>query len=299
MSIKMKRRHFLKNVGGTAAALSFSQKIFSQETRLLQPTATVSSNDKIRLGLIGAGIIGHYDTDTALRVPGTELVAVCDLYDGRLEFAREKWGASLMITRDYREILARPDIDAVLVCTPDHWHARIGIDAMLAGKHVYCEKPMVQRIKDGYKIIETQQKTGKVFQVGSQRASSVAMQEVKKQWASGVIGQLVTVEATYDRTDTRGAWNYSIPLDASPETVDWDRFLGYAPKRPFDKTRFFRWRNYQDYGTGVAGDLFVHLISAVHHALDSNGPERIFSSGSLSYCEDGRDVPDVLTGIMD
>jgi predicted dehydrogenase len=295
----MERRNFLKKVGGVSAAVATGLDLSARETRMMQSQARVSANDKIRLGLIGAGIIGHFDMDTALKIPGTELVAVCDLYDGRLEFAREKWGASTAIFRDYRELLNRKDIDAVLICTPDHWHAQMSIDALKAGKHVYCEKPMVQRIEDGHKVIAAQRKSGKVFQVGSQRASSVGILEAKKQLASGIIGELNFVEAANDRWNERGAWNYSIPTDASPQTVDWDRFLGYAPKRPFDAKRFFRWRNYSDYGTGVAGDLFVHLITGLHTITGSLGPSRIFALGDLNYWKDGRDVNDLVSAIMD
>ena len=145
------------------------------DKKILHSSVRVSANDKVRIGLIGAGIIGHFDTDAALKVPGVELVAVCDLYTGRIDAAKEKYGNQLFTTRDYRELLNRKDIDAVLICTPDHWHQRMAVDAMEAGKHVYCEKPMVQKIEQGYAIINAQKKSGKVFQVGSQRASSVAI----------------------------------------------------------------------------------------------------------------------------
>lgn len=293
------RRNFLKKTSGAAAALAIGTDLAAHETHILRSDVRISSNDKIRLGLIGAGIIGHYDIDTALKVPGTELVAVCDLYDGRLEYAREKWGASMFTTRNYLEVLARPDIDAVFICTPDHWHAQITIDALKAGKHVYLEKPMVQKIEDGHKIIDAQKKSGKVVQVGSQRASSIAMVEARKQIASGIIGELTYVEAAYDRWSSNGAWNYSIPTDASPQTVDWERFIAKAPKRPFDATRFFRWRNYKDYGTGVAGDLFVHLLTGLHAITGSLGPTRIFALGDLNYWKDGRDAYDLMTGLMD
>lgn len=295
----MERRHFIKKLTRTTAAITLSANAFANETRLLQSSAKVTANDKIRLGLIGAGIIGYYDVDAALKVAGTELVAVCDLYAGRLEYAKEKWGNAIFTTRDYREVLARNDIDAVLVCVPDHWHDVIGIAALNAGKHVYCEKPMVQKIEYGFGIIEAQKKSGKVFQVGSQGASSVVTLEAKKQLASGIIGALTHAEAITDRADARGAWQYAIPTDASPQTVDFDHFLGRAPKVPFDATRFFRWRNYTDYGTGVAGDLFIHMITTLHTVTDSLGPNRIFALGDLNYWKDGRDAFDLVTGIMD
>ena len=294
-------RKFLRNLSGSVAALSIGTQANaeSQVTRKqLISTVKTSANDKIRIGLIGCGIIGHYDTDTALKVEGIELAAVCDLYTGRLDRAKEKWGSSIFTTRDYREILAKKDIDAVLICTPDHWHQKIAIDAMNAGKHVYCEKPMIQKIEEGAAIINTQKKTGKVFQVGSQRASSVAILEAKKQLATGILGELTHVEAYCDRSDAKGAWQYSIPTDASPETIDFDRFLGHAPKRPFDAVRFFRWRNYNDYGTGAAGDLIVHLLTGLHTMTGSIGPNKIYAVGEINYWKDGRDAYDLINSIM-
>jgi predicted dehydrogenase len=295
------RRRFIRQAGGTAAALLAGNAYLSahEQTLLLHPDDRITSDEPVRIGLIGAGIIGHYDTDTALKVPGVQLTAVCDLYTGRLDCAKEKWGSQLFTTRDYREVLARTDVDVVLICTPDHWHDRMSIDAMNAGKHVYCEKPMVQRIEWGHAVIETQRKTGKVFQVGSQRASSLGVLKAKEFLKEGKIGELTYVEAVCDRSDARGAWNYSIPTDASPETVDFDRFLGRAHKTPFNATHFFRWRNYKAYGTGVAGDLFVHLLTGLHVITDSLGPEQIFALGGLTYWKDGRDANDITTALMD
>ncbi|MDJ1469668.1 Gfo/Idh/MocA family oxidoreductase [Cytophagaceae bacterium DM2B3-1] len=300
--MKNSRRSFLKKLGGASAFISagaFSSQAKAEgDIRILQSRTKVTANDKIRIGLIGAGIIGHYDVETAMKVPGVELVGVCDLYDGRLVRAREKWGSKLFTTRDYRELLNRKDIDAVLVCTSDHWHDRISIDAMNAGKHVYCEKPMVHHVEEGQAVIDTQKKTGKVFQVGSQRASGTPILEAKKYFEQGILGELTFVEAAIDRTDAKGAWQYTVPTDASPKTVDWDRYLGDAPKVPFDANRFFRWRNYKDYGTGVAGDLFVHLLTSLHVITSSNGPNKVFSLGALNYWKDGRDAYDLVTAIM-
>ena len=185
----------------------------------------------LQYALIGAGIMGSGDAESALKVPGVKLVAVADIYEGRLERAKERWGKDLFTTRDYREVLARPDIDAVIIGTPDHWHAPISIDAMNAGKDVYCEKPMVQKPEDGIGVIETHKKTGRIMQIGSQGVSSVLYQKAKDLIQSGAIGQLNMVEAWWDRNSPVGAWQYAIPPDASPQTIDWDRFLGSAPKR--------------------------------------------------------------------
>jgi predicted dehydrogenase len=264
-----------------------------------QSARPVSPNDRIRIATIGMGGMGSGDTRYALTIPGVELAAVCDIYDGRLARAKELYGSHIFTTRDYREVLARKDIDAVIVGTPDHWHATISIAAMEAGKDVYCEKPMVQRIEEGKKVIEAQERTGRMFQVGSQYVTSIVYQKAKELLAAGAIGQLNMVEAWLDRNTAIGAWAYSIPPDASPATVDWDRFLGRAPKRAFEPVRLFRWRNYTDYGTGVAGDLFVHLLSGLHVATGSMGPERVMATGGLRYWKDGRDVPDVMLAMLD
>jgi len=282
------RRHFLKTTAVTASALPAAAH-----------QAGRSPNDRIQFATIGWGIMGSEDTRTAASVPGTKLVGVCDIYQGRLVRAQEIYGKDLFVTRDYREILARKDVDAVLIATPDHWHARIAVEAMEAGKDVYIQKPMVQRVEEGMKVIEAARRTGRIVEVGSQRVSSAVYAKARELYLDGAIGELNMVEAWWDRNSALGAWQYSIPPDASPETVDWDRFLGHAPKRPFDPVRVFRWRNYQDYGTGVAGDLFVHLFSGLHFVLDSLGPVRIFAAGGLRYWKDGRDVPDVMVGLYD
>jgi predicted dehydrogenase len=187
----------------------------------------------------------------------------------------------------------------VIIGTPDHWHARIAIDAMNAGKDVYVEKPMVQKVADGHLVIDAAKKTNRILQVGSQRVSSIIYDKAREVLASGAIGELNLVEAWWDRNSALGAWQYSIPPDASPANIDWDRYLGAAPKRAFSPIRLFRWRNYQDYGTGVAGDLFVHLFSGLHFITGVDGPERVFATGGLRYWKDGRDVPDVMMGIYD
>jgi len=283
------RRHFLKTTAATASALPAAAA--AQGGR--------SANDRIQFATIGLGIMGYGDTQTAVSVPGTKLAAVCDIYQGRLVRAQEVWGKDVFVTRDYREVIARKDIDAVIIATPDHWHARIAIDAMEAGKDVYIQKPMVQKVEEGMPLIDAARRTNRIVQVGSQRVSSAVYAKARELYLAGAIGELNMVEAWWDRNSSLGAWQYPIPPDASPQTVDWDRFLGHAPRRPFDAVRVFRWRNYQDYGTGVAGDLFVHLFSGLHFVLDSLGPSRVFAAGGLRYWKDGRDVPDVMVGLYD
>lgn len=294
------RRKFLQTLGGSGSLLLAGLPTFAANTniRTLLSKVKVSSNDKIRIALIGSGIIGHHDTETALKVPGVELVAVADLYQGRLDRAKEKWGKELFVTRNYKEILARKDIDAVLVCTCDHWHDHITIDALNAGKHVYCEKPMVHHVEEGLAVVAAQKASGKVLQVGSQSASSVLFLEAQKYFKQGIVGELAYAESYNDRNSANGAWQYTIPSDASTKTIDWEMFLGDAPKVAFDPVRFFRWRNYKAYGTGVAGDLFVHNFTGLHTVTGSKGPTQIYSLGALNYWKDGRDAYDLVTGIM-
>jgi len=300
------RRSFLKKtLLGTAAITSAPMVLSgSYKQRLLLDARSYDNrpravNDQINLALIGTGIQGIYDTTTALRVPGVKLVATCDLYAGRLDRAKELWGNDISVTRDYREILNRKDVDAVIIATPDHWHKRISIEALKAGKAVYCEKPMVQNFDEGHELIEAYKQSGKVMQVGSQGMSSLGNEKAKELYEDGAIGQLVMLDMYNDRYSAEGAWNYPIPPDASPDTVDFDTFLGSAPKVPYELKRFFRWRNYRDYGTGVAGDLFVHAFSTLHFVLSSHGPERALSTGGLRYWKDGRDVPDVTITLYD
>ena len=285
------RRDFL--LTPTAIGLAGALPLAAQAPRVR------SANDRIRVALIGAGIMGSEDATSSLAQEGVELVAVADVYEGRLTRAKERWGNQVGTTRDYREVLAKPDVDAVIIATPDHWHAQMAVDAMNAGKDVYVEKPMVQKVEDGRRVVEAQKKTGRVLQVGSQRVSSIVYEKTRDLLKAGAIGQLNTVEAWWDRNSAIGAWQYSIPTDATPENIDWDRFLGSAPKRPFEPIRLFRWRNYRDYGTGVAGDLFVHLFSGMHYILGSIGPTRVFSTGGLRFWKDGRDVPDIMMALCD
>jgi predicted dehydrogenase len=290
------RRDFIRIAATGVAASTTTTHLLAHGRQGATPT---SANDKIQFATIGCGIQGIGDTRNALRVPGVEIVAVADVYDGRLVRAKEEWGQHLFTSRDYREVLARPDVDAVIIATPDHWHFKIAADAMKAGKDVYVEKPMVQDLEDGPRLVEVERDTKRILQVGSQRVSSILYAKARELYKSGVLGELNLVEAWINRNSAQGAWQYSIPPDASPETIDWDRFLGDAPKRPFEPIRLFRWRNYKDYGTGIPGDLFVHLFSGIHYVLDSLGPTRAMATGGLTYWKDGRDVPDLMLAMYD
>jgi len=297
------RRTFLGRLGAAALAAGATPHVLAAHDRrgVAERMARQyrSANDQINLAVIGAGGMGMADVATAVSVPGVKLVAAADVYGGRLDAAREAYGSDLFTTRDYREILARDDIDAVICGTPDHWHQQISVDALEAGKSVYCEKPMVHRIAQGADVIRAERESGRTFQVGSQGMSSLGNEKAKQLLEEGAIGELNYAEGFWARNDPIGAWQYAIPEDGSEETVDWDMFLGDAPRRPFDPLRIFRWRNYRDYGTGVSGDLFVHLFSSLHFVTSSTGPRKIMAQGGLRYWKDGREVPDVLLGMFD
>ncbi|ULQ52975.1 Gfo/Idh/MocA family oxidoreductase [Flavihumibacter fluvii] len=298
------RRKFIQQLGTTGLALTAgSFNILHANNGIKEEILTrpdrISANDRIRVALIGAGIMGNNDLETALKTQGIEFVAACDLYQGRLTRINEKYGAGIFTTRDYREILAKKDIDAVIIGTADLWHSRISIDAMNAGKHVYCEKPMVKEIAQGLPVIETAMKTNRVIQIGSQGISGLVHQKAKELYHAGEIGKLNSIEASIDRHSAMGAWQYTLPNDASPQTVDWDRYIAGMPKQPFDALKFFRWRNYREFGTGAAGDMFVHLLTEIHFITGSKGPSRIFCSGQLSMWKDGRNVPDVMNALME
>ena len=261
----------------------------------------VSPNERIRIALVGVGIRGQQDLRSALRTPGVELAAAADVYDGRLTLAKERVGQPACSRRATTARCWRGrDVDAVIIATPDHWHAQMAVDAMKAGKDVYVEKPMVQAARRR----AADRSTRRVRPDASCRsaASTPAPSSTRRRrelFRAGAIGELNLVEAWINRNSSMGAWQYSIPPDASPQTIDWDRFLGRAPKRPFDPVRLFRWRNYRDYGTGIPGDLFVHLFTGIHFVLDALGPTRAIASGGLRHWNDGRDVPDVMLALYD
>jgi len=265
-------------------------------TMLQAAPRTVPPSDRVRFASIGTGIRGSEIMRAALACPGTELVAACDLYDSRLEWAKENsHQPNLEVTKEYRSILDRKDIDAVLVAVPDHWHARLVEEACAAGKDVYCEKPMSHTVEQGFAMVKAMNDHQRIVQVGSQRRSSIVYAKAKEILDSGALGQVTAIDEHVDRNDASGAWVYPIPPDASPKTIDWERFLGSAPKRPFDPKRFFRWRCYQDYGEGLPGDLYVHMLTGVHFLMGvTAAPLRAQSTGGLFRWKEDRDVPDLI-----
>jgi predicted dehydrogenase len=185
------------------------------------------------------------------------------------------------------------------VATPDHLHRSIILDAISAGKDVYCEKPMTYQSAEGVEIIRAASQSKRMVQVGSQGVSSALQQKAKELIKAGKLGQITTIRAAYNRNTASGAWIYPIPPDATPETVNWDMFLGPAPKLPFSLERFFRWRCYQHYSGGIATDLFVHLCTTIHYLMDAKMPTRVVAMGERYRWKNSRDVPDTLNAILE
>jgi len=298
---RITRRDFMwRSAGVAGAAVAARTVLLEPVTLAAAPQAAVAPSDRVRFGIIGVGMQGSGLLKTALTLPGTECVAACDLYDGRHELAREIVGKPIPTTRRYQELLDNKEIDCIINATPDHWHRQIVVDCCNAGKDVYCEKPMTHTVSEGFEMIAAEQKNKRIVQVGSQRPSSVIYTKAKELYSQGAIGEVCLVEAFMGRNEPGGAWQYSIPPDLSPQNLDWDTWLGTAPKVPFNPYHFQRWRCWQAYGSGVAGDLFVHLLTGVHYIGGLTAPpERALASGGLYRWKDGRDVPDVHATVYD
>jgi predicted dehydrogenase len=293
----MSRRQFMKRsliVAGAGAVTTGTAWTAASGAR---PGGGASPNEKITMGIIGAGIRGLEDMES-VRVVGGNVAIVCDLYDGHLRRAREIQ-ANVPTTRDYREVLDRKDVDAVLIATSDHWHAPIALEAMRAGKDVYCEKPMSHTIPEALEMVKVSKETGRLVQVGSQSLSMQSTHQGKDWLDRGEIGTVFNVQCEIYRPDPVGAWRYPVPPDASPQTIDWERYLGNAPKRPFDAARFFQFRNWWDYGTGIAGDEYVHLLSRVHYLMNVQYPVSAVASGGIYKWTGDREVPDIHNTLYD
>jgi len=294
-SDQMNRREFMRAGAGMTALGAASKVTLLSPGTLRAAARAVPPSDRIRFASIGTGVEGCVIAHAALSCPGVEVVAACDLYDGRLTAAREYAKKDIFTTKDYRAILDRKDVDVVLVATPDHWHAKITADACAAGKDVYCEKPMSHTVDQAFAMIDAQQKYNRIVQVGSQCRSSIVYAKAKEIFSSGALGQVTAVEASLDRNDASGAWVYPIPPDASEKTIDWNQFLGDAPKRPFDPKRFFRWRCFRDYGEGLPGDLYVHMLTGIHHVAGITAPPlRASAMGGIFRWTDSREAPDMI-----
>jgi predicted dehydrogenase len=288
------RREFLQTTAGVAGASLLTGTRLLDAEPIPAASQAAPASDRVRFGIVGVGMEGSNLLTTAIQLRGVECVAAADLYDGRHELAKEIVGKPIRTTRRYQELLDAKDIDAIIVAVPDHWHKQVVVDAVGAGKDVYCEKPMSHNPSDGLAMVAAAKKTDRIVQIGAQRTSSVLCAKAKELIAQGAIGDMNLIEATYGRNDPNGAWEYPPPPDLSPQTLDWETWLGTAPKKPFDPLAFARWRCWKEYGTGVAGDLLVHLISGMQFVLGINQvPSKVSAFGGIYRWKDGRNMPDV------
>ena len=288
------RRAFLRTTAGVAGASLVAGENFLKPEYMLASDQAVAASDRVRFGIVGVGMEGSSLLATAIQLQGVQCVAAADLYDARHVLSKEIAGSQIRTTRRYQELLDAKDIDAIIVAVPDHWHKQVVVDALAAGKDVYCEKPMSHNPADGLAMVAAAKKTDRIVQIGAQRTSSVLCAKAKELLAQGVIGDLNLIEATYGRNDPNGAWEYPIPPGISPENLDWETWQGTAPKKAFDPYAFARWRCWKEYGTGVAGDLLVHLISGMMFSLGINEfPKRVSAFGGIYRWKDGRNMPDV------
>lgn len=241
-----------------------------------------------------------------------ELTAVCDLFDLRAEralaasecdqgaTARNASGGRATRYRRYTDMLESDDVDAVLIATPDHWHARMCIDAAAAGKHIYVEKAMTREEEETHRMYDTVKSSDVVFQLGHQQRQTESHIKAQEVIRANILGPITLVETTTNRNTPWGAWVWDIHEAGSPETIDWEQFQEPAPtKVPFSLERFFRWRCWYDYGTGLSGDLFSHEYDAVNQILDLGIPETAMASGGIYYYHDGRDVPDTWQAVLE
>ncbi|MBZ5624283.1 MAG: Gfo/Idh/MocA family oxidoreductase [Acidobacteriia bacterium] len=300
------RRDFLKSVGATGLAMGAVNTAFAAKSSSKTTGGRViGANDRINVALIGCGGRGSGDAQTFARVgqdSNCQIVAVCDVYEKRKRLAAERHKVTGYL--DYREVLGRSEVDAVIVATPDHWHAKMALDAMDKGKDVYLEKPMVHTNDEARMLVETVKETKRILQVGSQTTSADIWWKAKKAIADGMIGQMLMSQGSYHRNSTEGEWNWPIEEAAGPEGkgdnyIDWNMWLGsqfkLAPKRPYDADRFFRFRKYWDYSLGIASDLFYHVIAPLNICWDEpQFPVKVMATGGIYVFKEKREVPDTF-----
>jgi predicted dehydrogenase len=295
------RREFILGSATQAASLALvlnGKPISLPPSTLPKPAGP---NERVNLGFIGFGIRGNILLEAAKETQQTNLVEVCDCYQGHLERAKERTEGKVATNlAQYKKLLDRKDVDAVVVATPDHWHRRIVLEALSAGKDVYIEKPMTHRIEDGMAIIQAAQKNNRIVQVGSQWVSSSQHKTAREIVQSGKLGKVTKVMASYNRNSSTGSWNYPIPSDLQDGVnFNWKEWLGSAPKVAYSPERVFRYRKYWDYSGGISTDLFVHLITSIHFIMGAEMAKSVVATGGILYRNDGREVPDSLDALFE
>lgn len=298
---KSSRRDFVLRSATSAAGLGLMLNgswLHFEPSPLPRPAGP---NDRVNLGFIGFGIRGNILLEAAKETGQANLVEACDCYQGHLTRAKERTDGKIAANfAQYKRLLDRKDIDAVVIATPDHWHLPMVLDALSAGKDVYIEKPMTHRIEDGPKMIEAARRNKRMVQAGSQWVSSEQHKKAREIVASGKLGRVTKVTASYNRNSSTGSWNYPIPRDLQEGVnFDWREWLGPAPKVAYNPERVFRYRKYWDYSGGISTDLFVHLITSIHFIMDAEMPKSVVACGGILFRRDGREVPDTLDALFD
>jgi len=296
------RRDFMKQVGAVAAAgavASAGSPTVARQAPMAAKGRIIGANDRINVGFVGCGgrMNAHIRRvmERQKERGDVQAVAVNDIWDKRKQRAREATGVEeRSVYHDFREVCARPDVDVVVIASPDHWHHPQTMDALRSGKDVYLEKPMTYTVDEAKDIADAVKATGRVLQVGSQYTSMDHFWKAKKAIADGLLGEVMWASGGFGRNrNQRGEWNYAIDADATEKTLDWKAFLGSAPKRPFDPERYFRWRKYWDYSGGIATDLFYHSVSPLLLTIGGEFPLRVTASGGIYHQKD-REVPDTF-----
>ncbi|HMO83282.1 MAG TPA: Gfo/Idh/MocA family oxidoreductase [Lacipirellulaceae bacterium] len=296
----MNRRNFLTNATTVIGAASVAR------------AAGTSSTNAIRLGFIGVGGRGHALLLAAIKASRSDrpiqIVSVCDVFDEHRHSAahvvERGLGKVPHSTVEYRDLLNDESLDAVCIATPDHWHARMTLDALKAGKHVYCEKPMTRTIAEAAEVYRSWVGSDLVVQIGVQCTQLPVWAKVNEWIRAGQFGKIMQYQTEFFRNSTTGQWrNYSMRPTMTPQAIDWDRFLGLefdlAPEMPFDREYFAQWRRYWHFGSGMFTDLFVHRITAMLAATGLRFPARVVGAGGIFLELDGRQVPDVGTVVVD
>lgn len=302
------RRNFIKSTASTGAGIAAVGALAAPA-----PARAYGANSRLRIGFIGPGGRGfgsHVKTLAKLREAGenVELAAVSDVYsvqqDSVVDYILKSTQFQAKKYENYEDMLADSSIDAVCIATPDHWHAKQTIDAMKAGKHVYCEKPMTHTIDEALAVVETWKATGKVMQVGVQSTSQPVWDKARELIQDGMLGKILMLQTEYFRNSNLGQWRYyKLTKDMTPKTVNWRRWLGVeyglAPEMPFDRAIYAQWRCYWPFGAGMYTDLFVHRTTAMLKATGLRYPGRVVGAGGIFFEYDTRDVPDVATVVAD
>lgn len=271
-----------------------------------------SANERMRIGFIGLGVRNQMHLKSAMKMHSeqgnVEIAAVCDVFDRYRDEAVQKVFEGTKnkpkAVADYREIIADKSIDAVVIATPDHWHARQTLDALAAGKHVYCEKPMTHTVEESLEVYKAWKASGLVMQVGVQSTQLPVWADARDRINRGQLGKIVQFQTEIFRNTDMGQWRYyKLSPDMTPKSIDWKMFLGtefgLAPEMPFDRAKYAQWRCYWQFGSGMFTDLFVHRMTAMLAATGLRFPGRVSGSGGIVLEYDGRTVPDVATVVAD